>query len=198
MLTFIDDKGYTRPLFFNLNLKNTVSKMGGMKLNKIFACLLIFAFYFVGCGSSLQSAIENDNLAEVKRLVESGADINKRNLTGRSIAGGYWTPLMIAAYEGNLVIADYLIKEGADINLKAGKKRKVVGSQEYVSEFNGFTALHFAAYYGHAEIAKLLIDSGADLTIQDDKGLTAYDHARKYYFWEIVKYLDKAKANKGT
>jgi len=47
--------------------------------------------------------VGNENL--VKYLVEHGADINKKNVEGR-------TPLTIARDKGYMIIANYLVKRG--------------------------------------------------------------------------------------
>jgi len=153
-----------------------------MKLNMFF---IFCAVIVISCSPALHSAVENDNYAIVKNMIEKGADINEIDPVN------HWTPLITAAYQGNLIIVEYLVEKGADLNLKAYVKDK---SKKYI--FDGFTALHFASYYGHTEIAKVLVNSGADLAIQDEQGLTAYDYACKYHFWEIAKYIEKSKKNK--
>jgi ankyrin repeat protein len=126
--------------------------------------------------------VENNDLASVQNLLKKGANINEVDYER--------TPLMTAAYYGNLIIAEYLIKQGADLDVQIDFNIK------HYLKHDGFTALHFAAFYGHAEIAKLLINNGANLSITDKKGFTAYDYARQYNFNEIVKYIDTFKKQK--
>ena len=69
----------------------------------------------------------------------------------RRIASGL-TPLMQAAYEGHLGVAELLVDKGADVNAKD----KV-----------GWTALTCAACEGHLEVVKLLKDRVAGVTLTD-------------------------------
>jgi ankyrin repeat protein len=132
-------------------------------------CICILA----GC-NTLNYAVSKNDYVSVKKLIDEGADVNESESS--------WTPLMNAAYHGNVLIAEYLIENGADLDLKYDNTRPP-------RTFYGFTALHFAAYYGHTEVVKILVDSGADLYIQDRKGITAYDYARQYGFTEIAHYI---------
>ena len=144
-------------------------------LNRIIAIFL--CVLFIG-GCSLHHAVSHNDLASVKKAVDSGADVNKSKLG--------WTPLMYAAYYGYLRMTEYLIQEGADLDIQ-------LRGETYNPYFEGFTALHFAAYYGRTKIAKTLIDSGADLNLKDKNDSTAYDYAREYEFTDIMEYIKKAK-----
>ena len=65
-----------------------------------------------------------------------------------------WTPLMRAAYDNDISLAQTLIENGADV--------------DYVDETSlkyGFTALILAVGKGHTEMVDLLIASGADLNL---------------------------------
>jgi len=77
--------------------------------------------------------------ANVKRLIEEGANVNERS---------YWrrTALKYASTEGHTEIAQLLIEAGADINARTKK---------------GVTALLIALEMGHTEVAELLKDAGA-------------------------------------
>ena len=59
----------------------------------------------------LHQAVADGNIAEVKRLIDGGADINAKEEDGL-------TPLHIAAFAGQTKIALALIKVGADIHAK--------------------------------------------------------------------------------
>ena len=87
-----------------------------------------------------QSAREGD-YAEVKRLIEVGADVNAQDDYGN-------TALMVALEMGYIEIAKLLIDAGAYVN-----------AQDYY----GDTALMLASGGGHPEIVKLLIEAGADV-----------------------------------
>jgi hypothetical protein len=100
------------------------------------------------------------------------------------VAKGGWkegTPLHYAAWEGHKEIAELLIVEGADVNVK---------------DKNSATPLHLAAEYDHKEIAELLIANGADVNAKRSDGSTPLDWA-KVYEWNSpkVKAAKKEIAN---
>ncbi len=55
--------------------------------------------------------------------------------------------------------------------------------------FNNATALIYAATFAQAEIAKLLIENGADTSYKDDRGNTAYDHAKMQGVKQLMEIL---------
>ncbi|XP_014240481.1 ankyrin repeat and MYND domain-containing protein 2 [Cimex lectularius] len=69
------------------------------------------------------------------------------------------TPLSHACYKGNKDIAQYLIDQGANVNLNEHE--------------NGYTALHFAALSGKADLCQLLLANGAKTHMQNSVGRTA-------------------------
>jgi ankyrin repeat protein len=60
----------------------------------------------------------------------------------------------IAARNGHIEVAEFLLGKGADINCKG---------------FFGAPGLHWAAINGHKEMVEFLIDRGADLQIRDEE-----------------------------
>ncbi len=143
-------------------------------------------------------------LAEVRRLVERGADLaaKRENLTplmwaamkcpgeivgflldrgadkeARSRTG--ITALMFAADRGNKGALDVLLKAGADVNAVSKK---------------GYTALMLGAAKGDLEMVKKLVAAGADLYARmgrGEKGMNALDYARKRKNSTVVGYLEK-------
>jgi len=91
---------------------------------------------------SLQEAISQGNIEEVKRLINAGADVDALDNDGI-------TPLMCAVEEGEIAIVKLLL-EKADVNVRS----------KY-----GDTALFFAQ---DVEIAQLLLDKGALVDAQDN------------------------------
>ena len=87
----------------------------------------------------------------VKLLVENGADVNHQDDDGR-------TPLHWAARKGHLAIVEFLIDEGAGVDVRSLAK--------------GETPLHKAATQGHVPVVRLLLQSGADKHVKNCDGLT--------------------------
>jgi len=113
----------------------------------------------------------NENLPEVERLIESGANVNAVTPFGR-------TPLMSATAYGHINIVRFLLENGADINIK--------------DTHNGWTALMFSTGLKNEEfeIAQLLIENGADVNETSTKhGATALMMACNKCHYKIAKLL---------
>jgi ankyrin repeat protein len=89
------------------------------------------------------------------------------------------TPLMLAAFEGNLPAVQRLLAEGADVNSR---------------DEAGDTALMFAAFKGHAAVVYLLLLHGANVHARARNGWTARKAARSGFHTEIEAMLSKAEA----
>ena len=103
-------------------------------------------------GEALVEAAERGDLATVRRLLNSGMDVN-------TIQSGDGTALIGAARAGRLEMVDYLIERGADVNLAC------------LGDGNPLIA---AAARGHAGVAGLLLDRGAridDVVSGDENAL---------------------------
>jgi len=121
-----------------------------------------------------------------------------------------FTPLMIAARDGNLALAKSLLKAGADINKKsAANSRKlspltlaVIGDHEpLISHFlrkgadidqgdaNGNTPLILATAWGRPHLVELLLRRGAKTHLENDEGMTAMDLANRFKLEDIAKML---------
>lgn len=94
----------------------------------------------------LLTAIENDDLKQVKEYIKS----NKQLLYFETPFGSW---LHVAASHGKLDIVKYLLESGLDINTKGGI-------------FEG-AAINEAASEGQKEIVKYLIDCGAELDVSE-------------------------------
>ena len=122
----------------------------------------------------LVHASYHGDVAEVNRLIATGADINAvNNKYGR-------TALHAAALEGHAGIVKVLIAAGADVN---------------AAKNNGVAALYNAALEGHAEVAKLLIAAGADVNVANYYGNMALNTAAILGHAGIVKILIAAGAD---
>ncbi|RHX92351.1 ankyrin repeat domain-containing protein [Leptospira stimsonii] len=94
------------------------------------------------------------DLQGLENALQSGQGINQRDPFFRN-----FTPLMVAAREGEYLIAEYLIRNGADVNARTR---------------DGHTALMMAATNRYPEIVKLLIKSGADVHATSAQGHNAW------------------------
>jgi ankyrin repeat protein len=91
-----------------------------------------------------QNLIKKGDLVAIRKLVESGADINIQNHNG-------WTPLMDAAMRGRVSIIEYLLSKGADV--------KPVNTTDA-------SALAYAALSGECRSIQILLDAGAPLDVR--------------------------------
>ena len=129
--------------------------------------------------TALHLAAEGGHLEVLKRLVEAGQDVNQRD--------GWFkrTPLMRAAVEGHTDCVEYLIQNGAQLNLKDYERKTPLmraamegrtdcvkyllqnGAQLDLTDHVGNTALHLAAEGGHLEVLKRLVEAGQDVNQRD-------------------------------
>ena len=112
--------------------------------------------------TALLDACKNrvENLDTVQSLIESGANVNAVTPTGA-------TPLMLASYRGHSDIVKFLLRNGADVDIK--DKR------------NGMTSLMFAIdsidstsnQYNVLTIINSLMQNNANINAQTKDGITA-------------------------
>ena len=123
--------------------------------------------------SELLKAVEEGNFQEVKRLIESGADVNRRNLykNQRNV-----TALHTAVKFGFLEIVKYLLERSANINCK--------------NEW-GETVVHVAVESGSLEMVKYLVEHGGAKVAgeQCNRGNTVLSSACAHGNDLIVDYL---------
>jgi ankyrin repeat protein len=88
--------------------------------------------------------IKMGDIIALRKFVASGVDVNSRNRFG-------WTPLMLAAGEGQTPIVRYLLSAGADIRA--------------INQY-GASPLAYAALEGECRTVQALLDAGAPLDVR--------------------------------
>lgn len=119
--------------------------------------------------SDLHVAVWNRNVAEVRRLLIAGADVNAK--TGDTVAH---TALHLAVIDSSLEIVRLLIDSGAAID---------------VQDHNGNTPIKCACAYGHVAIVELLAFKGADIELSDRHGTSPIITSARLNQLELVEFL---------
>jgi ankyrin repeat protein len=89
----------------------------------------------------------NKTIVALKILVNCGADVNGHCCNDKlSTVHREWTPLVYAAYLGNIDIVKYLVRHGANVNPD-----------------HMWTPLMYAAKHGDYDMVKYLVDNGANV-----------------------------------
>ncbi|XP_046558382.1 ankyrin repeat domain-containing protein 29-like [Haliotis rubra] len=108
--------------------------------------------------ADLHDACWNGNLAEVKRILDTGrADVNCRDVLGL-------TPVMSAAWGGHRDVVELLVIRGADVSLMDNV---------------GDNILHWACGRGDRKTVEFVLSlDGVDINARNNYGKTAADVAR--------------------
>ena len=115
------------------------------------------------------SYARSGDLPAMRSLDLSGGRIHARNEKG-------YSALMLAAYNGNLEVALFLLASGADPNS---------------ADLSGSSVLMGAAFKGDLSIVRLLIDSGAEADARNAKNQSALDFAKMFGRAEVALFLKK-------
>ena len=127
-----------------------------------------------------------------------------------SHASDGFTPLSLACFFGHAEIAEYLVNQGANVNLSATNPMRVAPLHAAVAarqpaivrmlvkagagvnqpQQQGWRPLHAAAQNGDAEIVKLLLEHGADRAARADNNQTAMDLAMLKGHAAVVSLLE--------
>jgi len=151
--------------------------------------------------SALLIVIKKDRFDLARSLVAAGADVNLAAINGT-------TPLMAAAYGGDIEFVKLLLDKGAKIDAVDRIKKNAVtyaageGRTDVVMLFiargvdpnavyqNGLTALMWAAGYGRVDTMRALVAARARTEPRDDRGKTALDIARENGQAAAVEFLE--------
>ncbi|MEI1278035.1 ankyrin repeat domain-containing protein [Leptospira venezuelensis] len=129
----------------------------GFILLAIFLSSCISPQYTAGGNPYPSDFVYKGDLFGLQNCLRAGYSVDTRDPFTRN-----FTPLMIAAREGEVEIAEFLIRNGADINAKTR---------------DGHTALMMAVYNRNLDIVKLLLKNGANIHIKSKQGHTAFSEA---------------------
>lgn len=143
--------------------------MRSNNLKILLASLMLLLFSNVQA-ESLHQAVYADDIELVKTQLQNGADINQLGLSFYRSG----SPLHVAVRNGNLDIAQFLIEQGAAVDVR-GK--------------NDYTPLHNAAWNGNMDMVKLLLNAGADITARNYRGDTPLSCAWDNGQVEVIKFI---------
>ena len=158
---------------------------------------------------ALSNAVIKGEIAEIQKILDSGADLNTKDALDR-------TPLHIAAFYGRIKIVELLVAKGADVNAKdhtgmtplhaaviSGGRQTVQLLLEKQADMNakngaGQTPLHLAAATGQPKLTKYLIERGADPQKKDFDGKTPLYYAKKNYHPQTTTVIEQILAKKAS
>lgn len=137
-----------------------------LSIFKLYGYLLILVSSSLKVGAEISQASTNSasdvhllhaaaqgNLAELKRAIRAGANLNVIDPESGN------SPLLWASFTGQLEAIKLLLNAGANLEVESSDGRK--------------TALLMASYAGHVEIVKLLLTHGANVDAKNSRGDTS-------------------------
>lgn len=125
-------------------------------------------------GDPLFCAVDDGNIAEIKSLIEKGADVNRTSKDG-------FAPIQVAARSGKVEAITMLIDAGARVN--------------WQDKTGGMSPLHIATHYGHVPAMSALIKSGAHVNATDNRNGTPLTYAIRGGNLSGVNTLIQASVN---
>lgn len=118
--------------------------------------------------NNLLTAVNDNNLSQVKVLLEQGADIDYQNRYGR-------TSLHLSLLNADIRCLQYLLVQQPNVNQQ---------------DFFGLTPMHIAVCHNKSEAIKFLLDKNPDTSIKDNLGRTVFDITKKYNKKSIHNLLE--------
>jgi ankyrin repeat protein len=144
-----------------------------MKLATASLALIVVLFIY-GCTRSrdvdLINAVHAHDIATVQRLIQRGAN-------PQALAADGWTPLTMAAREGDTQIIALLLRCGAAVDQPEG---------------GGNTALFWASFYDKPSAVKQLLSNGANVNKRSEGGETPLHVALRFKHEEVAEILRKS------
>lgn len=141
--------------------------------------------------------------------------LNQDKTLSNSFSDDGFTPLSLAAFFNQQIIAQLLLDKGADPGLKSKNPMNVNALHSAVAKENkdlcrlfieagvdvnepqmqNVTPLHSAAHRGNLNLVQLLVENGANIHIKMDNGDTAISIAKREGHIEIENYLHRSQNN---
>jgi ankyrin repeat protein/beta-lactamase regulating signal transducer with metallopeptidase domain len=160
--------------------------------------------------SDIHKAVLEGDLEQVKRIVESGTNVDTRDDVGRPLS--HW-----ALAAGQMEVFDYLLNSGVDVTAAANNgstllhiasrkgltdvvKRLIAKGVSVNARTNrGETALFAAATRGYKVVCQLLVANGADVNAKDNQGRTPLSYAEgRYDCRKVAELLREHGATEDT
>ena len=177
-------------------------------MKKLFALGILLPLFLNLTAQEIFEAVKRNDLAEVQILIGNDPGL----ISAKDDLGN--TPLHTSAIVGSVLIADYLLSKGADINARNNQlltplhvainnKQEASaimliekGADVNLQDMAGNTPLHGTAYSNNATIAGLLISKGAGLEIRNRNNYTPLGAlTRSTHNYEVAEVLVKGGAN---
>lgn len=149
----------------------------------------------------LFNAALDGKLEIVESYIENGFDVNQPNQENKSL-------LMLASFNGHILVCQYLIKAGAHAEARDPDGRTALmfastgpfaetvkfllssdANPNSVDHGEHFSSLMHAAAEGHIDVVKVLLDNGADKTLKDIDGDTAESFAKQNGHLAVADYI---------
>ncbi|MME76679.1 ankyrin repeat domain-containing protein, partial [Salmonella enterica] len=107
----------------------------------------------------------------IAKLIRAKSILFEKNIYG-------WSPVIVAAYHGNIELIKWLVSKGANINDRNYKGTTVaMYFKDYMLKSGDYSGL------------KMLIDLGLDLTLTDYKDYTVFDYLEKSGNKNLFQYM---------
>lgn len=139
-----------------------------MKKISLLSVLVLVHLTVMASAEQIVDAAKNGDLKTVKAILSQNPE--KLN----ALDEGKYTPLHWACMRAHWDVAQYLIEQGADLNIQGG---------------DGGSPLQWATHHDNVEIVKLMIDKGAKLNVQNQWGMTELHTAIWRGNIHVVDYL---------
>lgn len=195
-----------KALSINPNLANSKTDKGISLLTYAVYCRNIEATELIKQNKSSFDIYEHIIIGDFMQTKDY-FETNKASINQFSADG--FTPLGLACFFGQTEIVEFLIENGADVNIASNNDFKVsplhsacaISNLEIAAlilkndanvnakQQGDATSLHSAAHNGQLELVKLLIKYGADIHAKMKDGQTALSMAEDKSFKEVAEYL---------